>query len=95
MDRDRLTAIVVMALTIGASAFFAKRYALPELYAVCGLLLYFLGGLTGSPTQKRIERKLRKLPPAQLDQLYERISGRPPRSPRQPEQPSPVRLDDG
>jgi hypothetical protein len=92
MATDRLIAIVVMVITIGAAAFVAKLYQLPELYAVCGLLTYFLGSLTGKPTQKRIERSLRKLPPSELDKLYERVSGRPPQHSHQPP-PPPVRLD--
>lgn len=79
MATDRLVAVVVLAITIGACAFVAKRYQLPELYAVCGLLTYFLGSLTGNPTKKRLERTLRKMPAAEMDRLYESVTGRPPR----------------
>ena len=91
MALDRLIAIVVMAVTIGACAFIAKTYQLPELYAVCGLLTYFLGTLTGRPTPKRIERTLRSMPQAEIDQLYERVTGRP--SSATPT-PPPVRITD-
>lgn len=90
MSTDRLIAIVVMVITIGASAFFAKHFGLPELYAVCGLLTYFLGSLTGKPTQRRIERELQKMPQAEIDQVYARVSGYPPRPQAKPQ---PVKLE--
>lgn len=93
MATDRLIAIVVLVLTIGASAFVAKQFQLPELYAAAGLLVYFLGTLTGKPTTRNMERKLRKMPRPEIDRLYERITGRPPRSNQQ--DTAPVRLENG
>lgn len=83
MATDRLIAIVVLVATIGVSAFVAKTFQLPELYAVTGILTYFLGTLTGKPTPRRIERTLQKMAPLERDSLIERVTGRPRAMPRQ------------
>lgn len=87
-SRTELFAIVVVAAAIVGTLIAGKLFQLPELYAVTALLTFYLGSKTGRPSPKRVEASLLKMAPAEVQSIYNRVTGRPPRQ-------SVVRFDGG
>jgi hypothetical protein len=77
-SRSELVAIVVVAASIAASLVIGKAFQLPELYAVTGLLTYYLGTKTGRPSKRRVENSLLKMPLREVESINQSVTARPP-----------------
>lgn len=82
--RGELVAIAVTVVLLVGTAAAARLAQLPELYAVTALLTWFLGSKTGRPSKRRVENSLAAMPRVEVESIYERVTGRPPRQPMRP-----------
>lgn len=78
-SKTELFAIVVVAAAIVGTLIAGKLFQLPELYGVTALLTFYLGTKTGKPNAKKVEASLLKMAPAEVQSIYNRVTGRPPR----------------
>lgn len=87
MGWQEIVGLAVVAVLMLATQILGKQYSL-EVSSVTTLLAWYVGKRTGQPAPEVlrapvIEQALRRMPRVSVDQLYERVTGRPPR-PRPP-----------